>query len=33
MESALAATAADFIADQRNYTDVPSVVQINQVVE
>ena len=33
MESALAATAAEFIADERNYTDVPSVVQISEVVE
>jgi uncharacterized protein (TIGR02118 family) len=30
---ALEATAADFIADERNYTDVPGVVQINEVVE
>jgi uncharacterized protein (TIGR02118 family) len=33
LESALEATAAEFIADQRNYTDVPSVVQISEVVE
>jgi len=33
MESALAATAAEFIADQNNYTDGPSVVQISEVVE
>jgi uncharacterized protein (TIGR02118 family) len=33
MESALAATAAEFIADARNYTDAPGVVQISQVVE
>lgn len=33
MESALQATAAEFIADERNYTDVPSVVQISEVVE
>jgi uncharacterized protein (TIGR02118 family) len=33
MQNALANTAADFIADERNYTDVPSVVQINEVVE
>ena len=33
LETALAATAADFIADERNYTDVPSVVQINEVLE
>jgi uncharacterized protein (TIGR02118 family) len=32
LESALAATAADFIADERKYTDVPSVVQISEVV-
>jgi len=31
--SAMSATAAEFIADERNYTDVPSVVQINEVVE
>jgi uncharacterized protein (TIGR02118 family) len=33
MEDALKATAADFIADERNYTDGPSVVQISEVVE
>src|SRR5215467_1946651 len=33
MQNALAHTAADFIADERNYTDTPSVVQINEVVE
>ena len=33
LQSALAATAAQFIADDRNYTDVPSVVQISEVVE
>ena len=33
MESALQATAAEFIADERNYTDVPSVVQISEVVQ
>ena len=33
LETALAATAAHFIADERNYTDVPSVVQISEVVE
>jgi uncharacterized protein (TIGR02118 family) len=33
MESALAATAAEFIADGLNYTDGPSVVQISEVVE
>src|SRR5438445_6398641 len=32
MESALQATAAQFIEDARNYTDVPSVVQISEVV-
>jgi uncharacterized protein (TIGR02118 family) len=32
VESALEATAAEFIADQRNYTDVPAVVQISEVV-
>jgi uncharacterized protein (TIGR02118 family) len=33
VESALAATAADFIADERNYADGGSVVQISEVVE
>jgi hypothetical protein len=33
MESALAATAAEFIADERNYTNVQSVVQVSEVVE
>ena len=33
MQSALMATAAEFIADERNYTDTPSVVQISEVVE
>jgi uncharacterized protein (TIGR02118 family) len=33
LESALAATAAEFVADQRNYSDGPSVVQISEVVE
>ncbi len=33
LESALAATAADFIADEGNYTDVRSVVQLSEVVE
>jgi uncharacterized protein (TIGR02118 family) len=33
LQSALMATAAEFIADQANYTDVPSVVQISEVVE
>lgn len=33
LESALGATAAEFVADERNYTDVPSVVQISEVVE
>jgi uncharacterized protein (TIGR02118 family) len=33
MESALAATAAEFIADEHNYTDGASVVQISEVVE
>ena len=31
--SALGATAAEFIADEPNYTNVPSVVQISEVVE
>jgi len=33
LESALQATAAEFVADERNYTNVPSVVQISEVVE
>ena len=33
LESALQATAAEFIADERNYTSAPSVVQISEVVE
>jgi hypothetical protein len=33
LSGALAATAADFVADERKYTDVPSVVQISEVVE
>jgi uncharacterized protein (TIGR02118 family) len=33
MASALEATAAEFIADQPNYTDVESVLQISEVVE
>ena len=33
LESALAATAAEFIADERNYFDGGSVVQISEVVE
>ncbi len=33
LENALIATAAEFVADERNYTDVPSVVQISEVVE
>jgi uncharacterized protein (TIGR02118 family) len=33
LESALEATAAEFVADERNYTNVQSVVQISEVVE
>ena len=33
LSSALAATAAEFVADEKNYTDIPSVVQISEVVE
>ena len=33
MESALEATAAEFIADERKYASVPSVVQISEVVQ
>jgi uncharacterized protein (TIGR02118 family) len=32
LEAALAATAAEFIEDQRRYTDVDAVVQISEVV-
>jgi uncharacterized protein (TIGR02118 family) len=33
MDSALAATAVQFIADERNYFDGSSVVQISEVME
>jgi uncharacterized protein (TIGR02118 family) len=33
MESALAATAAEFIADEPKYASVPSVVQVSEIVE
>jgi uncharacterized protein (TIGR02118 family) len=33
MESALGATSAEFVADERNYFDGLSVVQISEVVE
>ena len=33
LETALQATAAEFVVDERNYTNVPSVVQISEVVE
>lgn len=33
MQNALAATAEEFIADERNYTSVRSVVQISEVVK
>jgi len=33
LESALAVTAAEFIADEQNYTDVPSVVQISEIID
>jgi hypothetical protein len=33
MESALAATAAEFIADEHNYTDGPTVLQISEVMD
>jgi uncharacterized protein (TIGR02118 family) len=33
LECALQATAAEFVADERNYTNVPSLVQISEVVE
>jgi uncharacterized protein (TIGR02118 family) len=32
LESALAATATEFIADERKYTDVSSLIQISEVV-
>jgi len=32
LESALAATASEFIADEPHYSDGPSVVQISEVV-
>jgi uncharacterized protein (TIGR02118 family) len=33
MQSALSATAAEFIADERKYSSAPSVVQISEVIE
>ncbi|MDQ6699432.1 MAG: EthD family reductase [Acidobacteriota bacterium] len=33
LESALAATAQEFIADERHYSSNPSVVQISEVIE
>jgi uncharacterized protein (TIGR02118 family) len=33
LENAVAATAAEFVADERNYTDAQSIVQISEVVE
>ena len=33
LETALQATAAEFVADERNYTNVASLVQISEVVE
>jgi uncharacterized protein (TIGR02118 family) len=33
LDSALEASAGEFLADERNYTDVPSIVQISEVVE
>ena len=33
LDSALQATAAEFIADELNYTTVPGVVQISEVVD
>jgi hypothetical protein len=33
LENAIKTTVADFIADERKYTDVPSLVQISQVME
>src|SRR3954454_453184 len=33
LESALQATVSEFMADERKYSSVPSVVQISEVVE
>jgi hypothetical protein len=33
MERAMSATAAEFIADERNYAEVSSVVQISEVID
>jgi hypothetical protein len=33
LESALGATASEFVADERNSTNVPNVVEISEVVE
>ncbi len=33
LQSALDATASEFVADERNYSSVPSVVQISEVLE
>jgi len=33
LEAALEATASEFIADERNYSSAPSVVQISEVLE
>jgi len=33
LQSALEATVAEFVADERNYTDAPSLAQISKVVE
>ena len=33
LESAMAATATEFVADERNYADTASIVQISEVVE
>ncbi len=33
LQSALEATASEFVADERNYSSVPSVLQISEVLE
>jgi uncharacterized protein (TIGR02118 family) len=33
LQSALAATVSEFVADERNYSSVPSVVQISEILE
>jgi hypothetical protein len=33
LQSALEATVSEFVADERNYSSVPSVVQISEILE